>query len=300
MLARDQPTQEGSRAPAVGSPAGCGSTLGTQCPPPCGVRSLFLFLSEPGFEQFKISERLHGNWIRLYLEENYSEALLNLGGKVRRQYLETLTALSRALSNQVAQYDIYSMVVGTVVVLEVRCSHGARLPVELAWYPSQDSAVEHLYTSVLPQTGNWFSRLLTCALAHSPVQAGGWRHGLGHSLWPLWTSPCFPAQVLALLLLSIPQALGATAELEVPLSPVCSLLFYLMFLLLWAVHVVVCTSTESARYLCNLSWPMAGGVLAVVSALLFGVLSALTRTCVAKKHLRRVRPAPAGGTRLSV
>lgn len=112
---------------------------------------------------------------------------------------------------------------------------------------------------------------------------------------PLWPSPCFPAQVLALLLLSVPQALGATAELEVPLSPVCSLLFYLTFLLLWAMHVVVCTSTESSRYLCSLTWPMAGGVLALVSALLCGVLSALTRTCVDGKLLRRVRLAPQVG-----
>ncbi|XP_036272924.1 GPI ethanolamine phosphate transferase 2 isoform X2 [Pipistrellus kuhlii] len=170
---------------------------------------------EPGFEQFKMSERLHGNWVRLYLENNNSEVLLNLGAKVRRQYLGALKSLSRAVSSQVAQYDIYSMVLGTVVVLEV----------------------------------------------------------------------------LALLLLSIPQALGAAAELEVPLSPVCSLLFYLAFLLLWAMHVVVCTSAERSRYLCSLTWPMAGGVLALVSALLCGVLSALTRTCVDGKLLRR-NPTP--------
>lgn len=82
--------------------------------------NLFLFLLEPGFEQFKISERLHGNWIRLYLEENNSEVLFNLGTKVRRQYLDALKTLSLSLSRQVAQYDVYSMVVGTVVVLEVR------------------------------------------------------------------------------------------------------------------------------------------------------------------------------------
>ena len=82
--------------------------------------NLFLFLLEPGFEQFKISERLHGNWVRLYLEENNSEVLFNLGTKVRRQYLDALKTLSLSLSRQVAQYDVYSMVVGTVVVLEVR------------------------------------------------------------------------------------------------------------------------------------------------------------------------------------
>ncbi|XP_016051348.1 PREDICTED: GPI ethanolamine phosphate transferase 2 isoform X2 [Miniopterus natalensis] len=167
---------------------------------------------EPGFEQFRMSEKLHGNWVRLYLEENNSEVLLNLGTKVRRQYLDALKALSLALSRQVAHYDIYSMVVGTVVVLEV----------------------------------------------------------------------------LALLLLSIPQALGATAELEVPLSsPLFSLLFYLMFLLLWATHVVVCTSAEGFCYLCSLSWPTAGSVMVLVSVMFCAVVSALTRTCVDGQLLRR-------------
>nr|KAF6501913.1 phosphatidylinositol glycan anchor biosynthesis class G [Molossus molossus] len=167
---------------------------------------------EPGFEQFQVSQKLHGNWVRLYLEEKNSEVLLNLGTKVRRQYLDALKTLSLALSRQVAHYDIYSMVVGTVVVLEV----------------------------------------------------------------------------FALLLLSAPQALGSAAELEVPLSsPVFSLLFYLVLLLLGAVHVSVCTSTEGSCYFCSLSWPTVGVVLVLVSALLCAVLSALTRTCVDGKLLRR-------------
>ncbi|XP_062069628.1 GPI ethanolamine phosphate transferase 2 isoform X3 [Lepus europaeus] len=73
---------------------------------------------DPGFEQFKMSERLHGNWVRLYLEENRSEVLVNLGTKVIRQYLDALRTLSVSLSTQVAQYDVYSMVVGAVMVLE--------------------------------------------------------------------------------------------------------------------------------------------------------------------------------------
>lgn len=77
------------------------------------------FSAEPAFEQFKVSERLHGNWVRLYLEENSSEVLSNLGSKVRRQYLDALRALSLSLSRQAAQYDVYSMAVGTVLVLEV-------------------------------------------------------------------------------------------------------------------------------------------------------------------------------------
>lgn len=83
---------------------------------------LFLFLLEPGFQQFKMSERLHANWIRLYLEDSNSEVLVSLGTKVRRQYLDALRTLSLSLSRQVAHYDAYSMAVGTVVVLEVRCS----------------------------------------------------------------------------------------------------------------------------------------------------------------------------------
>lgn len=92
----------------------------------CVICNLFFFSLEPGFEKFKMSERLHGNWIRLYLEENNSEVLFNLGSKVRRQYLDALQMLSLSLSRQVMQYDMYSMVVGTVVVLEVRGSWGCR------------------------------------------------------------------------------------------------------------------------------------------------------------------------------
>ncbi|XP_060044383.1 GPI ethanolamine phosphate transferase 2 isoform X2 [Erinaceus europaeus] len=167
---------------------------------------------EPGFEQFKVSERLHRNWIKLYLEENSSAALLNLGVKLRRQYLDAIRTLSLSLSRQVAQYDIYSMVVGTVVVLEV----------------------------------------------------------------------------LALLLLSIPQALSNKAELEVPLlSPMFSLLFYLMFLVLSAIHVIVCTSTESSCYFCSLSWLTAAGVMVLISALLCAVVSALSEMFVDGKLQRK-------------
>ncbi|XP_026916687.2 GPI ethanolamine phosphate transferase 2 isoform X9 [Acinonyx jubatus] len=159
-----------------------------------------------------MAERLHGNWIRLYLEENTSEVLFNLGTKVRRQYLDALRTLSLSLSRQVAQYDIYSMLVGTVMVLEV----------------------------------------------------------------------------LTLLLLSIPQALSSKAELEIPLwSPVFSLLFYLMFLVLSALHVIVCTSAESSCYFCGLSWLTAGGVMVLISALLCAVVSALAKMFASGKLLSK-------------
>ncbi|XP_054842267.1 GPI ethanolamine phosphate transferase 2 isoform X1 [Eublepharis macularius] len=75
--------------------------------------------ANPGFEQFKVAEKSHGSWMKLYLEGNTSEVLLNFGKKVLKQYLEALKTLSSSLSQQVAQYDLYSMVVGTVIVLEV-------------------------------------------------------------------------------------------------------------------------------------------------------------------------------------
>ncbi|OXB72298.1 UNVERIFIED_CONTAM: hypothetical protein H355_013342 [Colinus virginianus] len=153
-----------------------------------------------GYEQFKIAEKSHGNWIRLYLEGNNSEILINLGRKVLKQYLEALKSLSSSLSKQVAQYDMYSMMVGTVIIMEV----------------------------------------------------------------------------LLLLLLSVPKALSSRAEFEVPLSPpLFSLLFYLMCLMLCAVHVIVCTSAESLCYFCSMSWLTALGVMMLISVLMCGILSAV-------------------------
>nr|XP_003422960.1 GPI ethanolamine phosphate transferase 2 isoform X1 [Loxodonta africana] len=175
-----------------------------------------LYEKDPGFEQFKMSERLHGNWIKRYLEENSSEVLLNLGSKVLRQYLDALQTLSLSLSRQVVQYDMYSMAVGATLVLEV----------------------------------------------------------------------------LALLLLSIPKALSPAAELDVPLSsPLFSLLFYLTILVLSAIHVVVCTSTESTCYFCSMPWLAAGGAMLLMSALLCAIVSALTKTVVSAKRVGK-NPAP--------
>lgn len=171
---------------------------------------------EPGFEQFKVSERSHRNWIRLYLEENNSEVVFNLGAKVRRQYLDALRTLKLSLSRRAAQYDVYSMAVGTVLVLEA----------------------------------------------------------------------------LVLLLLSVPQALSSRAELDVPLlSPVCSLLFYLLLLALAALHVVVCTAADSSCYLCSLPWLAAGGVMTLIAALLCAGMSALTRVFAGGKCLSQVELA---------
>ena len=80
-----------------------------------------------------MSERLHANWVLLFLEDSHSDLLLSLGSKVRRQYSDALRTLSLSLSAQGAHYDIYSMVVGAVVVLEVRAcvAHGSA--VGLTW-----------------------------------------------------------------------------------------------------------------------------------------------------------------------
>ncbi|EHB08451.1 GPI ethanolamine phosphate transferase 2 [Heterocephalus glaber] len=184
------------------------------------VSSAFERKPDPGFEQFVMAEKLHGNWVKLHLEEDRSGALLNLGTKVARQYLGALRTLSLALSTHVAQYDTYSMAVGTIIVLET----------------------------------------------------------------------------LILLLLSIPQVLRRRAELEVPLSsPVFSLLFYLMFLVLSAIHVVVCTSAESSCYLCSLPWLAAGGVMVLVSALLCVIASAFARMVMDSTFLRKSAAHPCSG-----
>ncbi|XP_023556320.1 GPI ethanolamine phosphate transferase 2 isoform X2 [Octodon degus] len=184
------------------------------------VSSAFERKPDPGFEQFVMAERLHGNWVKLHLEEDRSGALLNLGTKVARQYLGALKTLSLALSMHVAQYDIYSMAVGTIVVLEA----------------------------------------------------------------------------LTLLLLSTPQVLHRRAELEVPLSPpVFSLLFYLVFLVLSAIHVVVCTSAESSCYFCSLPWLAAGGVMVLVSALLCVIASALARMVMDSTLLWKSAAHPCSG-----
>lgn len=100
-------------------------------------------------------------------------------------------------------------------------------------------------------------------------------------------------QVLTLFLLSTPHVLCRKAELDVPLlSPVFSLLFYLIFLVLSAIHVLVCTSSESSCYLCNLPWLAAGAVMVLVSALFCAILSSLIRMVTDGTLLRKVWLVP--------
>uniref|UniRef100_H3CKP2 Phosphatidylinositol glycan anchor biosynthesis class G (EMM blood group) n=1 Tax=Tetraodon nigroviridis TaxID=99883 RepID=H3CKP2_TETNG len=74
---------------------------------------------EAGFEQYRVAEKAHGNWMKLYLEGNTSEVLSNMGKKVLKQYLEALAALSSALSKQLGKYDMYSMIAGMVFVFQL-------------------------------------------------------------------------------------------------------------------------------------------------------------------------------------
>ncbi|XP_071396637.1 GPI ethanolamine phosphate transferase 2 isoform X5 [Centroberyx affinis] len=74
---------------------------------------------EAGFEQFRVAEKSHGNWMKLYLEGNTSEVLTNMGKKVLKQYLDALAAMSSALSKQLGKYDMYSMIAGMVFVFQL-------------------------------------------------------------------------------------------------------------------------------------------------------------------------------------
>ncbi|OCU00428.1 hypothetical protein XELAEV_18006205mg [Xenopus laevis] len=83
-------------------------------------------------------------------------------------------------------------------------------------------------------------------------------------------------EILFLLLLSIPNALSSRAEFDVPLSSLLfSLLFYMMCLVLSAIHVIVFTSSESMCFFCSISWILALGIIMFISALSCIVFSTL-------------------------
>uniref|UniRef100_A0A8C6VI89 Phosphatidylinositol glycan anchor biosynthesis class G (EMM blood group) n=1 Tax=Naja naja TaxID=35670 RepID=A0A8C6VI89_NAJNA len=156
---------------------------------------------DPGFEMFMKAEKAHGNWIQYYVDGSNTQVVMNLSKKIIKQYLEALKILSSSLSQQVAQYDIYSMIIGMMIVLEV----------------------------------------------------------------------------LFLLLLSLPKALSTKAEFQIPNSSLCSLMFFLMCLLWSAIHVVVCTSTESSCYFCSIPWIVVTGVIILASGLFWVIISLLER-----------------------
>uniref|UniRef100_A0A8C2GAI0 Phosphatidylinositol glycan anchor biosynthesis class G n=1 Tax=Cyprinus carpio TaxID=7962 RepID=A0A8C2GAI0_CYPCA len=77
------------------------------------------FHKEVGYEQFRVAEKSHGSWMKLYVDGNTSEVLSNMGKKVLKQYLEALKAMSSALSKQLGKYDMYSMIMGMIFILQV-------------------------------------------------------------------------------------------------------------------------------------------------------------------------------------
>ncbi|CAL9706618.1 unnamed protein product [Knipowitschia caucasica] len=72
-----------------------------------------------GWEQFRVAVRSHSSWLKLVQEGNTSEVLLNMGQKVLKQYLQALVSMSEALSRQLGRYDMYSVVVGLLLVLQL-------------------------------------------------------------------------------------------------------------------------------------------------------------------------------------
>ncbi|XP_067249657.1 GPI ethanolamine phosphate transferase 2 isoform X1 [Chanodichthys erythropterus] len=77
------------------------------------------FHKEDGYELFRVAEKSHGSWMKLYVDGNTSEVLSNMGKKVLKQYLEALKAMSSALSKQLGKYDMYSMIMGMIFMLQV-------------------------------------------------------------------------------------------------------------------------------------------------------------------------------------
>ncbi|XP_072318236.1 GPI ethanolamine phosphate transferase 2 isoform X2 [Eucyclogobius newberryi] len=162
---------------------------------------------DAGWEQFRVAEKAHGSWVRLYLEGNTSEVLQNMGQKVLKQYLQALASMSAALSRQLGKYDMYSMVVGLSLVL----------------------------------------------------------------------------QLVLVLVLSTPECLSGAALVDIPVgASLLSLPFFLMCLLLGAVHVWLCTSAHGSCFLCVLPWSLVFCVIGLMGAL----------CCVTGALLvRRLRPA---------
>lgn len=180
------------------------------------------YQQDPGWEQFRVAEKAHGSWVKLYLEGNTSEVLQNVGQKVLKQYLQALASMSVALSRQLGRYDMYSMVVGLGIVF----------------------------------------------------------------------------QLLVVLILSMPECLSGAALVDVPLvSSLLSLPFYLLCLLLAAVHVWVCTAVGEACFLCALPWGLAFCAIAVTAATCcVGGALLSRRLAPAERHAPKASPGSRSGS----
>ncbi|XP_076143663.1 GPI ethanolamine phosphate transferase 2, catalytic subunit [Alosa pseudoharengus] len=123
--------------------------------------STLAYQKEEGYELFRVAEKSHGNWMKLYLEGNTSETLSNMGRKVLRQYLDALKAMSSALSRQLGKYDMYSMVVGTVLLVQMLLLLLLAMPEALSGAAVVDVPVGVALTS-LP----FYLLCLLCAALH--------------------------------------------------------------------------------------------------------------------------------------
>ncbi|XP_067104233.1 GPI ethanolamine phosphate transferase 2 isoform X2 [Osmerus mordax] len=99
-----------------------------------------------------------------------------------------------------------------------------------------------------------------------------------YDLYSMLVGMALVFQSVLLLLLALPEALGGSGEVEVPVSaallaPPC----YLLSLLLCSAHVLICTSAQASCYSCSLPWGLVFPALAFSSALLCILLSMATR-----------------------
>ncbi|XP_072261119.1 GPI ethanolamine phosphate transferase 2 isoform X2 [Pyxicephalus adspersus] len=110
-----------------------------------------------------------------------------------------------------------------------------------------------------------------------------------YDIYSMTVGAIITLEIFFLLLLSVPNALSNKAEFDLPLAtPLFSLFFYLTCLLLAAVHVIVCTSTENACFFCSMSWLLAMGIMVLISALLCIILSLLGKMVLQLKPSNEV------------
>ncbi|KAM9329980.1 GPI ethanolamine phosphate transferase 2 [Gastrophryne carolinensis] len=110
-----------------------------------------------------------------------------------------------------------------------------------------------------------------------------------YDIYSMTVGAVLTLEIFFLLLLSMPNALSSKAEFDLPLaSPLFSLFFYMTCLVLAAVHVVVCTSSENSCFFCTVSWLMALGIMALIAALLCIILSISGKMLLKQKSSNEV------------
>ncbi|XP_075061457.1 GPI ethanolamine phosphate transferase 2, catalytic subunit isoform X1 [Mixophyes fleayi] len=105
-----------------------------------------------------------------------------------------------------------------------------------------------------------------------------------YDIYSMTVGAIITLEIFFLLVLSVPNTLSSKAEFNLPLAaPLFSLFFYLTCLMLAAVHVIVCTSTENVCFFCSISWVTAIGIMVLISALLCILLSILGKLILKNK-----------------